>query len=97
VVDAPGERSDRLDNDLRQGDRGLQPGSSLLLLLVKKRGVRNPLALPPLTEEEILRWTDLHHASTGRWPKYKSGPLEAAPGKTRGTRGRPITRTDLAA
>lgn len=40
VTSAPGERWDLIDNALRQGLRGLPGGSSLLQLLVKKRGVR---------------------------------------------------------
>jgi hypothetical protein len=36
---------------------------------------------PPLTVEQILAWADAHHASTGRWPHTKSGPVEGAPGE----------------
>jgi hypothetical protein len=80
VMDAPAEKWDLIDNALRQGHRGQPGGSSLLLLLVKKRGVRNPLNLPPLTEEQILRWADLHFHRFGTWPKYNSGPIiDAAP------------------
>jgi hypothetical protein len=82
VVGAPGERWDLIDNALRQGHRELPGGSSLLLLLAKKRGVRNPLNLSPLTEEQILYWADLHFKRTGGWPKYNCGPIEDAPGET---------------
>jgi hypothetical protein len=82
VVDAANERWDLIDNALRQGHRGLSGGSSLLLLLVKKRGVRHPLALPPLTEELILSWVDLHQQCHGQWPKYDNGPIVDAPGET---------------
>jgi hypothetical protein len=82
VVDDADERWDLIDNALRVGHRGQPGGSSLLLLLVKKRGVRNPLHLPPLTEEEILRWADLHLERTGTWPKYNYGPIADAPGET---------------
>ncbi len=30
----------------------------------------------------ILSWTDAHHARTGRWPNYDSGPIMDAPGET---------------
>jgi hypothetical protein len=82
VVDCPGERWDLIDNALRQGHRGQPGGSSLLLLLAKKRGVRNPMRLPPLSEEQILRWADLHFERNGAWPKYKSGRIADAPGET---------------
>jgi hypothetical protein len=84
VVDATDERWDLIDNALRQGHRGLSGGSSLLLLLVQKRGVRHPLALPPLTEEMILSWIDLHQQRHGRWAKYDDGPIGDAPGETWG-------------
>jgi hypothetical protein len=79
---APGEQWDTIDDALRQGHRGLAGGSSLLRLLVKKRGVRDPLNLPPLTIEQILYWADLHFQRTGKWPKYNDGPIADAPGET---------------
>jgi hypothetical protein len=82
VVDAPGERWDMIDNALRQAHRHLPGGSSLLQLLVKKRGVRNPLDLPPLTEEQIVGWAESHRDRTGRLPKYKDGPIADAVGET---------------
>ena len=71
-----------VDDALRQGHRGLSGGSSLLLLLAKKRGVRNPLDLPPLSKEQILGWADHHFQLTGAWPKYYSGAIADAPGET---------------
>jgi hypothetical protein len=82
VYDAPGERWDLLDNALRQGLRGLPGGSSLHQLLVKKRGLRNPLNLPPLPEEQIRIWAKLYYERTGQWPRNKSGPIPEAPGET---------------
>lgn len=40
VTEAPDERWERIDDALRVGSRGLPGGSSLLRLLVRKRGVR---------------------------------------------------------
>jgi hypothetical protein len=57
-------------------------GSSLRPLLIRKRGVRNPMALPPLTEELIRGWVELHVQRTGSPPKYDSGPVIDAPGET---------------
>jgi hypothetical protein len=82
VAEAPGERWDLIDNALRAGHRGLAGGSSLLRLLARKRGVRNPLRLPTLTEEQILRWAERHREQTGSWPKYDSGVIAGAPGES---------------
>jgi hypothetical protein len=82
IVDAPGETWRLIDNALRQGNRQLDGGSSLLQLLVKRRGVRNPLRPPHLTEELILYWAELHYQRTGTWPKYDSGLIWRGRGET---------------
>jgi hypothetical protein len=82
VTDAPGERWDALDNALRLGQRGLPGGSSLRRLLARKRGLRHPLALLPLTEEQVLQWAERHRQRTGAWPKSNGGPVVEAPGAT---------------
>lgn len=70
------EKWSRIESTLRTGRRGgLPPGSSLPKLLTEHRGVQNFLDVPPLTVEEILAWADEHKASTGDWPKVKSGPV----------------------
>jgi len=82
VVDTPGEKWKFIDSSLRVGQRGLPGGSSLAKLLAKKRGVRNPAELPPLTEAEVLRLADLHFQRTGKYPYYNDGPVADAPGET---------------
>jgi hypothetical protein len=82
VAEAPEENWKMIDNALRQGHRGLQGGSSLLQLLVKKRGLRDRLNLPPLTEEQIVGWAKRHLERTGTWPKHYSGAVADAPGET---------------
>jgi hypothetical protein len=82
VTDAPGEKWRLIDSALRRGLRGLPGASSLAQLLGRKRGVRNRKALPPLTEEQVLRWADLHFQRTGAWPTEASGPVADAPGET---------------
>jgi hypothetical protein len=69
----------QIDRALREGLRGLSPGSSLARLLAEKRGVRNLQGLPPLKEEEILAWADEHHRRTGQWPNMRSGPIAGSP------------------
>jgi hypothetical protein len=82
VADAPDERWESIDHALRKGRRGQPGGSSLLRLLMKKRGARNKHNPPPLTEERILRWAEHHLEQTGSWPTSKFGPIVAAPGET---------------
>jgi hypothetical protein len=82
VAESPGEDWRLIDNALRKGLRGLKGGTSLLRLLERKRGVRNPLALPPLTVQQILKWADAHRERTGRLPHAKAGPIAGAAGET---------------
>jgi hypothetical protein len=37
---------------------------------------------PTLTAEQILAWSDAHHARTGKWPSADAGPIPEAPGLT---------------
>jgi hypothetical protein len=87
-----------IDNSLRQGGRGLEAGSSLLLLLARIRGVRNRAALPHLSAAQIIAWAKEYLARTGKWPKHSSGPVADSQGETwcginnalrRGDRGLP--------
>ena len=43
--------------------------------------VRQGKTLSPLTERQILIWTDLHRQRTGRWPTPRSGEISGAPGE----------------
>jgi hypothetical protein len=74
-----------VDNALRGGHRGLMSGSSLARLLAEHRGVRNVMALPPLTVAQILGWADEFHEHTGRWPTSHSGPITNSGGETWGS------------
>jgi hypothetical protein len=80
----PGTRETwlRIETALRQGNRGLEGGSSLAQLLAHYRGVRNDKDLPPFTEDQILSWADAHHRRTGQWPTAKSGPIHDAQQET---------------
>jgi hypothetical protein len=55
-LDAADETWVNVDQALRQGLRGLRPGSSLARLLAKHRGKRNRKALPRYTLAQILTW-----------------------------------------
>jgi hypothetical protein len=87
-----------IDNALIHGLRGFQRGQSLPQLLARRRGVRNLHTIPRLTIKMILRWIEVHHRATGRWPTVHAGPVVGQPGETwlavqsaldQGTRGLP--------
>ena len=59
-----------------KGRRGLTGCGTLAELLARRRGVRNPHAVPPLTEKQILAWADAHFAAKGKWPNARSGAIE---------------------
>jgi hypothetical protein len=82
ILDSAGDKWSHINTALEQGQRGLPGSSSLARLLAKHRGVRNRKGQPPLTEEQILTWADLHFQRTGRWPTARSGPILDAPGET---------------
>jgi superfamily II DNA or RNA helicase len=98
VLDAPGEKWQNIHSALYDGLRGLPSGSSLAQLLMEKRNVKNHLALPDLTIEQILQWADAHHQKSGMWPIKESGVVLDAHGEkwanivgalSRGRRGLP--------
>ena len=39
-------------------------------------------ALPELSDAQILAWADSYYARRRRWPTYRSGPIDEAPGET---------------
>ena len=71
-----------LNKALFYGRRGLPGGTSLIRLLAEHRGVRNRLALPPLSIEQILAWADAHRERTGNWPRMASGRIHGEPFET---------------
>ncbi len=76
IPEAPGETWLAVENALRQGLRGLPGGSSLVQLLVERRGIRNANRPPRLTIRQILAWADAFHERAGRWPTKASGAVE---------------------
>ena len=80
-----GENWQAIDFALLTGRRGLPEGSSLPRLLAESRPVRNVHTLPRLTLEQVLAWADAYHATTGRWPRARSGRVADAPGETWGS------------
>src|SRR6185312_13394772 len=71
-----------IQSALQRGKRGLPGGTSLARVLAEHRGVRNHLAVPTLTEKQILTWADDHHRRTGQYPKHLDGPILCAPGES---------------
>jgi hypothetical protein len=82
ILGSGGESWVGVDSALRKGYRGLPGGSSLPQLLAVRCGKRNIGDLPSLPRSAILEWADAYLQSTGKWPTYRSGPVEEAPGET---------------
>jgi hypothetical protein len=75
VIEGTAERWSYVDVALKQGNRGLPGGSSLVQLLTERRGVRPGRLLPPLSIETILAWADRHYRQHGSWPLARSGAI----------------------
>ncbi|HEX4606600.1 MAG TPA: hypothetical protein VH092_00185, partial [Urbifossiella sp.] len=84
IPEAPGETWSGVNAALTVGMRGLPGGDSLARLLDRECGKRNPAEAPSLTLTRIRKWVKSHHAATGEWPKYTSGPIPGVAGETWG-------------
>lgn len=84
VAGTRGETWGRIDSALLKGTRGLPGGDSLVKLLARRRGKRNPMELPPLTLARIRAWMRGHRERTGGWPGRSSGAIPESPGETWG-------------
>jgi hypothetical protein len=82
IADAPGVTWSTVDTALRRGTRGLTGGSSLVRLLVERRGISSTGYRPPLSIPQILAWADAHCKRTGQWPGHASGPIVQAKDET---------------
>jgi hypothetical protein len=76
IPESPPDSWQMIDHALREGLRGLSPGSSVAKLLAEKGKKRNLADLPRLTRRLIARLATAHHQRTGRWPSTESGPVE---------------------
>ncbi len=81
-IPGTGEIWGNIDHALRVGYRGLTGGSSLAQLLAKRRGARNRMRLPRMTEHQIEKWARMHRKATGRWPRPQSGLIPQSAGDT---------------
>lgn len=79
---ASGETWMAVEVALRNGQRGLNGGSSLSQLLAARRNVRNKSDLPDFTVSHILAWADAEHERSGLWPTLLSGPIADASHET---------------
>jgi hypothetical protein len=82
IIQSPGDTWPGVNKALRDGLRGLPGGSSLAILLARRRGVRNRLSPPPFTERRILAWAKAYKKATGRSPTKKDGPIANSPADT---------------
>jgi hypothetical protein len=81
ISDSPGDTWASVNAALVHGNRGLQGGSSLALLLIKRRGHVSTRYRPRLSFRQILAWADAFRRRTGQWPTIDSGPVAEAPGE----------------
>jgi hypothetical protein len=84
IPEATGEHWSAVAAAVSTNGRGLTCGGSLAQLRAAHRGVRNHMALPPITAEQILAWADAHYRRTGEWPSRHSGEIPDAPGESWG-------------
>ena len=82
VLGASRENWSAISGSLTAGCRGLPRGSSLARLLAERRAVPNHMALPALTQKQILAWADAHHLATGKWPSMECGAVIGVPRET---------------
>jgi hypothetical protein len=82
VLAAPHEDWLNVDQALRKGLRSLPKGSSLAKLLRDHRLDRHPRLPPPLSEDLIVRWAQLHYRTHGDWPTQHSGTVDNQPAET---------------
>jgi hypothetical protein len=66
IPESPPDTWVMIDHALRDGLRGLSPGSSVAKLLAEKGKKRNRADLPRLTKRLILQWATAHYQRTGR-------------------------------
>ncbi len=82
IPEAPTETWTAVNAALQLGRRGLEGGSSLVRLLARERGIRNPKKLPRLSVKIVLGWADAHHERTGEWPTRRTGTVVGTNGET---------------
>jgi hypothetical protein len=82
VSETSSETWSGINQTLKRGIDGVEPGSSLNKFLNEMRAVPMYHQSPLLTVEQILAWADTHFAQTGEWPKSSSGAVVGAPGET---------------
>jgi hypothetical protein len=71
-----------VDYALKSGTRGRSGGSTLGRYLAEHRGFRQGQELPPLSVEQILKWSDAEFQRSGLYPNRHSGAIPEAPGET---------------
>lgn len=67
---------------LKQGHRGLKGDTTLVKLLVTRRGMRDAKNPPRLSKKDIIVWAKAHHSRTGQWPMARTEAIPEAPGES---------------
>lgn len=82
LANSPGDNWTTIDSAMRKGNRGLPGGSSIAMLLVKRRRMPNFADQPRLTLKKVLAWADAHYRRTGEWPTAFCGAVRGKRGET---------------
>ncbi|HWB09893.1 MAG TPA: hypothetical protein VG826_11735 [Pirellulales bacterium] len=82
ISEAPDETWRAVDVALLQGGRGLPGGSSLALLLHRRRNARHGKLLPAFSEPKIAAWAQAYRRRVGKFPTGSSGSVAESPGDT---------------
>ncbi len=75
VRGAVGESWRNIEASLRNGNRGLEGGSSIAKLLAEQKGKRNISSLPELSHEQILIWAKEYFLLNGNYPSQRCGDV----------------------
>jgi hypothetical protein len=67
---------------LQRSRCGSEVSTTLARLLAERCDVRRRSALSRLSTSQVVAWAKAHHARTGTWPRYHSGPIPDSHGET---------------
>ena len=82
LLNSPGDNWRAIDMAMRLGNRGLRDGSSIAMLLAKRRCKPNLADQSRLTLKKVLAWADAHYRRTGKWPTRFCGPVRGKRSET---------------
>jgi len=75
IYGSRGEKWSAINTALKDGLRGLPPGSSLTILLASRRGIKRHYRGRQIRVSTILEWAKSHYRKTGVFPAPDPGRL----------------------